>query len=291
MERRSRWDDSPKLTENGKPIFVRATATDMDIFKLLAPTAGTRSPWAYRVLPSNYFADLLGRGKENILDRLADLSRKPHQYLVRPEQPHNNYRPLIYTLGKRGADELRNEGMTVPWKFPRQLPHTLMSCMIAASFEYGCARHNLRIEPGENHTDIIPDWPVFRIDGHTYFIEADTRSESLTSSDDTTKTIQDKFERYLAAIAADVIRRPRVMFITTGLTRVDSMIRLLRKTIDTHHYPFSYADHFCFKVIKYDRFLSSIPKLTDWAITEDWRRAHKERPTFNIRQEAAKIAA
>lgn len=292
MTRRSRWDNSPKLDAAGRPVFIHASAMDMDILKLLAPTANARGPWAYRVLPSNYFAGLLGRGKENILNRLADLSLKPHEYLIRPDQPHNNYRPLIYSLGKRGADELLNEGIAVPWKYPRQLAHTLMACMIAASIEYGCAEHGITIQPGENHTDMLPDWPIFRIGRHTYFIEADTRSESLTSSDDATRTIQDKFERYLTAIDADQIRHPRIMFVTTGLARVDSMLKLLRKTIDKHGYPFSHADAFCFKVIKYDRFLSSIPKLTDWAISEDWQRAHKERPTFNIKEEAAnKLAA
>lgn len=121
--RRSRWDDSPKLDSNGNPIFIRAYPSDIELFKLLAPTANARTPWGYPVLPSNYFAPLLDRGEENILVRIADLSIKPHQYLIRPEQPRNNYRPLIYALGSRGADELRNEGLNVPWKHPRQLAH------------------------------------------------------------------------------------------------------------------------------------------------------------------------
>lgn len=288
---RSRWDDSPKLDKRGKPVFIRARETDIDIFKLLAPTANARNPWGYHVLPSNYFAGLMGRGGANILDRISDLSRKPHQYLFRPEQPRNNYRPLVYSLAKRGADELRNDGINVPWKYPRQLAHTLMSCMIAASIEYGCSRHGLRIERAQNHTDIMPDWPVFRIDGYTYLIESDMRSESLTSGDPAAKTIQDKFERYLAAIDAGQIRRPRILFVTTGQSRVDSMIALLRKTIDQHGYPYRHADAFCFRAIKYDRFLSFIPKLTDWAVSEDWQRAHKERPTFNIKEEAANRVA
>ena len=64
-----------------------------------------------------------------------------------------------------------------------------------------------------------------------------------------------------------------VLFVTTRQTRRDSMIEVLKKVIDSLGLEHEYAAHFAFSAIKYDRFLNTIPKPSDWIVTSDHARA------------------
>jgi hypothetical protein len=254
--RRSRW-----VKPKNKVVIQ---ATDVSIFKLLTPYVRARSPWGYTYLPSNYFAPLLGRGATNVPDRIRELRAGDH--LTLPDQPRTNNRYLIYQLGKAGAAELHEEGIHFRTE-PRALAHELGACLVAASFELGSIKHNLPM-PLLPMPEIEkrPDWPLFSIAGREVLIEFDTGSESLD-------VIERKYECYLQAIDQKLFKRPIFLFITTKKGRVGNMIEKLKRTIDHHRYPFRHAEYFAFGTIEYDRFLNSIPKPSDWAVTTQYSRA------------------
>ena len=64
-----------------------------------------------------------------------------------------------------------------------------------------------------------------------------------------------------------------VLFITTRVTRRDSMIDVLKKVIDGLGLDHAYAGSFAFSAIKYDRFLNTIPKPSDWIVASPHLRA------------------
>ena len=117
--------------------------------------------------------------------RLRKLSDKPYRYIRKPDQPRNNFRDLIYALDIRGADEIREVGNAVGRPSNRALPHELMACIIAASFEYGAkdTDANIDFEFKLPELGLRPDWRPFRLTNPQQqaivFIEADTGSEAI----------------------------------------------------------------------------------------------------------------
>ena len=277
MARHSRWSDEPRRDEHGKPVPIRFHEADLDVCKLFAPGTN-RYPWSYQYLPTSYIIALLRRGS-NLKRRLDWLTDEPNWFLQRPVQPRNLSRELIYALHKRGADELREAGIEVPKYRLRPLSHELMACLCAASFEIGARIHEMPIKTHEWPIGILrPDWLPFQIGPTLVLLEADTGSETLYSKEDAT-TISGKFEQYLQLIQDETLRRTfktkdvLVLFVTTRQTRRDSMIEVLKKVIDSLGLEHEYAAHFAFSAIKYDRFLNTIPKPSDWIVASDHARA------------------
>jgi hypothetical protein len=256
--RRSRWDTRKRGS-------TRFQESDFEICRLLSPA---REPWGYQYATTGYIRVLLNRGG-GILDRLPELSS--HNYLQLPEQPRNNYRDLIYALGKEGVAELRAAGLAVPPLLLRKLPHELLCCIIAASFEYGAKAHGLPISRSDIDCNIYPDWPVFKLGNHHIFLEADMRTETLEGQT-TATTIWEKYERYLD-LFNNRLHNGLAVFVTVRPSRKEAMIDLLKKVIDAKGYKHRLARNFIFKDTAYDRYISRIPKLTDWAVAEDYQQA------------------
>lgn len=276
--RHSRWSDEPRRDSAGQPIAVRFGESDLEICKLLAPSTNCRAPWSYQYLPSTYFPAILQRGGA-LKRRLDWLTDEPNWYIQRPVQPRNLSRELIYALHKRGADELREAGIEVPKYRLRPIPHELMACLCAASFEIGARVHDLPITTHEWPVgNLRPDWLPFQIGPTLVLLEADTGSETLYSKEDAT-TISGKFEQYLQLLTDGMLRRTfrtkdiLVLFVTTRETRRDSMVEVLKKVIDGLGLAHEYAAHFGFSAIKYDRFLNTIPKPSDWIVRSPHLRA------------------
>jgi hypothetical protein len=264
-KRKSRWVEPPPIK-----LF---TGSDLEICKLLAPSAFAREPWGYQCLPSKYFGPLLGRSQANTARRASELRGKP-RYTKLSEQPHNFYRELIFQIDQAGIEQLRDAGFDVKLR-SRPVPHELLASCIAASFEIGARQHDL---PIVIHPTVKlaahPDWPLFTLAGRTVFVEADTGSETINPNVDTHVTnIRQKFEHYLQVVKDRVVRKPLFLFITTTPRRSVSFIECLKKVIDTKDFPHQYAECFGFASIKYDRFLNTIPELTPWAITTRYQRA------------------
>lgn len=280
---RSRWDTSARLDEKGKPIPVVFGADDLEICRLFAPVQGVRQPFSYQYLPTGYVPLLLGRGKEYMINRLQQLVCEPHCYLAQPDQPRNNFRDIIFSIGANGIDELREVGHDVPRKALRRLPHELFNCIGAASFEYGSTQHKgVKIELVKERHDFYPDLPIFWLstphqEKKIYF-EGDCGTEQLEAHPSNT-TIDDKFEQYLCL--GSELKDSMVVFVTVRGTRVEKMIDRLKRIIDKRGMPHGYARSFAFTHIAYDRFLTKVPKLTDWALTADYQRAGSAGP-FNF---------
>lgn len=274
METRlSRWSNKKKMRD-GKPEPFVFTEDDLEICKLLSPPS--RDPRGYRFLPTSYIALLLDRSYEVIRRRTKKL--RAHSYLELPEQPHNNFRELIQSIGKAAYTQLEEAGAPQdPYK-ARKLAHELMACLIAASFELA-THNNTTIEVLQFTRDlpVRPDWPIFEFTtahhSRFVFIEADTASEGLKVNDPNATDIHGKFEEYLKLIHTKKIRNAMILFATTKPVRMNSMIELLKYTIDAHDYDHEYADYFGFTVMPYDRFLNKLPKPTAWAATQNWQRA------------------
>ena len=118
------------------------------------------------------------------------------------------------------------------------------------------------------------DWPVFRLTTPYHrkkvFLEVDRGTEQLEKHP-TNTTIDDKFDTYLKL--GDKLRDSVVVFVTVRPSRVERMIERLKYIIDEKQYPHGYARSFLFTYIKYDRYLTQTPKLSDWAVTTDYVRA------------------
>jgi hypothetical protein len=263
--RRSRWDTR-------KRGIVRFEESDFEICRLLS---STREPWGYQYLPTSYFITLLNRGL-GIRARLPKLSS--HNYIQLPEQPRNNFRDLVYALNRAGVAELRAAGINVPTPALRRLPHELLCCITAASFEYGALKHGLSISLSDVEGKIYPDWPIFKMGNHHIFLEADMGSETLEGQT-TATTIWEKYERYLE-LFNNRVHNGLAVFVTVRESRKEAMIELLKKVIDAKGYKHRLARNFIFKDISYDRYISKVPKLTDWAVAEDYQQAGNL--TFNF---------
>jgi hypothetical protein len=263
--RRSRWNDPPPVK-----IF---TESDLDICKLLASSILARDPWGYHYLPTSYFGPLLERGNQGAGHRVNALRGRPH-YTALAEQPHDNYRQLIYQLYRGGADALCEAGHKIR-PHSRPTSHELMACIIAASFEIGAREHRLPISIVPNlQLPIHPDWRIFTLQGRSVFIEADTASETINPHANSQATsIREKFDHYLDLIAAKTVKRPLFLFVTTSATRCNSFIETLKLAIDAKDCPHEYAEHFGFTSMAYDRFLNTIPPLSGWAVTREYQRA------------------
>ena len=264
-KRRSRWDNK----KSDAPF--RWEESDLDICKLFAPNVPAHNPWGYTYLPSSFVPVLLDRGAyaKKRLRPLCD-----HRFLRKPEQPRNNYRNIIYALESKGADKLKEIDFQAQVR-QRRLAHELQSCMIAASFEIGARKHNHSIKIKDAITDEVrPDWHIFTVGKSApIYIEADTDSEDLTSSNPQANTIEGKFEAYLSLIKQGVLGKSLILFFTVLPSRRDSMVALLKDVMDTHHLPYKYADHFGFMAIPFDRYLNKLPDPTPWALTHDYKRA------------------
>ncbi len=277
--RRNRWGTDPRLGLDGKPFGFTFTEGDLEICKLLAFSASAREPWSYEYLPTSWFAPLLGRGPHRVQARLRDLSSKPHCYIAKPEQPRSNHRDIIYALGARGADEVRESGIAVPRLARRKLAHSLMCNLVAASFELASREApSVIISAGvkiPEHT-AIPDWRPFGLSApagaFTVFFEADLATETL-SPNENANTIDGKFVDYLRLTEARLVKRPLFVFVTTSHTRMKSMIERLKRVIDREGCAHDRAGHFAFNHIAFDRFLNSIPKPSPWAVSGAYHRA------------------
>jgi hypothetical protein len=278
---RSRWSDAPRLDDEGKVVPVIFGARDLEICKLLTPYA--REPWGYQYLPTSYIAALDGRSYNAVRARLSRIHKKPYAYIKLPDQPKNNYRDRIFSIAPNGLSEIKEAGIDVPKFKHRVLPHELMACITAASFEYGARKHKLDISfPRQPKEDFYPDFPgVFTMGGWDIWKEDDTGSETIShSADPDATTIGAKFDNYLKLIHARRFKKSVAVFITTRETRMNSMIAVLKKSIDKKRYDHEYADHFLFTHIIYDRFLNKLPPLTDWAVKTKYARAGTEPFSF-----------
>lgn len=273
---RSRWNVGPRRRLDGCAEPILFGPSDLDICKLLTADAPIRRPWAYPFLPTSYFAPLLQRGSKSVPKRIRKLT--DWGYLSKPEQPRTNSREIVYSIAKAGLDALRDHGFAVIRRPHRQLAHDLLASIVAASFELASmTRADTLIDPnsGVGQLDIVPDWPPFRfVTRHAsriVFIEADLGTETLDGPGAT--TIAGKLDRYLSLIFRQLTGRPLFLFVTTRPSRAESMVELLKRVIDRNGYPHDYAEPFAFTHIPYDRFVSRIPKLTDWAVSQPYQRA------------------
>jgi hypothetical protein len=119
----------------------RFTASDLEICELLAPYAFAREPWGYYCLPSSYFGLLLNRSIANTAMRVSELRGLPYHTKL-SEQTKNLYRDLIFQIDRAGIEQLREVGYEVKLR-SRPIPHELMACSIAASFELHPSRYRL----------------------------------------------------------------------------------------------------------------------------------------------------
>ena len=266
------------------PLFF--TANDLDICKLFCPAQVLRAPWSYQYLPTSYVASLLQRDLRYTSDRLQELVCDPYNYVARPDQPQNNFRDIIYSLGTNGIDELKEAGAEIPRRSLRPLAHELMACTVGASFELGSiTQPGVKIDVVKEQHDFYPDWPIFWLttpfQQKRVYLEVDRGTEQLESHP-TNTTIDDKLAQYLTLGPA--LKDALIVFVTIRRTRAETMVERLKKVIDRVGAPHSYAASFVFTHIPYDRFLQKVPKLTDWAVTGDYQRAGKLGP-FNFMQE------
>ena len=284
---RSRWDTSKRTDEKGKLTPLIFTANDLDICKLLCPTQTIRAPWSYQYLPTGTIAKLLDRDPQYISNRLQELVCEPWNYVAQPDQPEINFRDIIYSIGVNGADELREAGADIARRSSlRMLAHELLACISAASVEYGSmTQKGVSIETVQEKHNFRPDWPIFWLttpfQQKRVYLEADRGTERLESHP-TDVNIEDKLTEYLSLGPA--LKDAMVIFVTVRRTRVEAMIERLKKAIDKAGVPHSYARSFAFTHIPYDRFLTKVPKLTDWAVTADYQRAGAAGP-FNFMRE------
>jgi hypothetical protein len=267
---RSRHDTSQRVDEKGQLEPLIFNDGDYEVCKLLSPFRFTREPWSYQYLPSTYIAKLLGRGDRAFIKRLQRLKDEPHCYLALPEQPHFNQRPMVYSVGKGGIEELRSGGIPIRDTRLRRVPHELMASIIAASFEYSAMTVpgvQITVADTTADGDPIPDWPTFTLTTPYYekniFIEADTGSEQLDKHPQN-NSIEEKLENYLAL---EDIEDTFVVFATVRESRARAMMEKLKAVVDKQNYPRRLARSFGFTHIKYDRFMSQIPPLTTWAVT------------------------
>lgn len=283
----SRWGKKGRRRKkDGRPIPLLFGPRDLEICRLLAPQIEARSPWAYQYLPTSYFAPLQQRGLVALPARVSELASEPYCYLELADQPKNNYRDQIYQLGNAGRDQLKEAGYQFPKYHYRKVPHELMACISAASFEIGARESGLTITPDPLTLDIYPDWPAFRINDTHVLLEVDLDSETLKSDSPHVSSISGKFEQYLKIID-DRTFNGMILFVTTRQTRVELMIDVLKSVIDKYEkgnsrrpYPHEYAEHFGFTHIEYDRWLSKIPKPSGRAVTQGWIRAGHEPFSF-----------
>jgi hypothetical protein len=237
--RNSRWSREPKVDKAGRPIVARLSEDDLAILKLLA---------RYRYLPSDYVAALTGRSLPALQARLEVLYRKPNAYINRPHQQRvsadANTTRLIYELDDKGADELRNRGLTYSRKkYLRNFAHELMACTIAASFEIGATGSSalrilrwrqlidspqmpdatkqltnpqvLTFERDGRVESLTSDWWPFVIERNlgsksyafVFGFEADCGTEPLDTADAERTSIRNKFIAYLTALHQDVPRQ------------------------------------------------------------------------------------
>lgn len=270
-KRNSRWNNKPRRDKDGVIAPFQFVETDTEICKLLSPDYATRLPWSYRRLPSTYIPILLNRGTVSIRDRMRKLAVEG--YLEKPDQPRNNYRPLIYGLGKKGEKLLRVSGLSDEAVDSPRISHELMRCICAASFEYGARKHSIPLSLFPTKSKFRPDWPTFSLGTHLIFLEADVDSETLYSNRPNTTAISKKLSAYLDLIIEYRLKNDLVLFVTVNPERRDSMIEVLKKVITERDLDHHYAEYFGFTNIDYSRHIDRIPDLTDWAVAEPWKRA------------------
>jgi hypothetical protein len=275
---RSRSTRTTRHTRDGKPIHSRPHDRDTEILHLLSYPAKLREPWTYEYLPTDYIAPLVGRGAYGLPKRLRALFDEPLCLLDRPG-PIILYRQLIWSLGDNGVKTLREEGIELPPRKPRKIPHALMADMCAASFELAAKQFNLPISVVPAKTNLFrPDIPPFTFNGKIILFEADTGSEQIpknkTNSDIT--SIEEKLHQYLSYIDSKDRRDILVLFMTAGPyrnTRVKAMVEMVKKVIDDLRIPRGYAAQIGFSSIDYTRYLDKLPKAGPWVVAQEYQRA------------------
>jgi hypothetical protein len=121
-----------------------------------------RAAHHHRLLRSTHLVTLLGSSRQTTLRRLQLLFH--HRYLDRPPMQLDWYargsEPLVYALGRRGAEVLETEGElsrgSVRWDTKNRslsrvfLHHTLMVAEVMVAFEVACqSREGVRFIPPE----------------------------------------------------------------------------------------------------------------------------------------------
>lgn len=128
----SRW----KPNRSKEPVL---TMRHIEAFKLL-----TR----YTYLPMPYFRAFLGGGISSWQQTLRNLTAA--RYLHRPDQQRQHYnalyRPLVYQLGTRGLNALKERGIECEKPLAHvNFGHELMASELMASFELGARKADVRL--------------------------------------------------------------------------------------------------------------------------------------------------
>ena len=140
--RNSRWNDAPILDERGRPKHAAITARDIE--GILKPLA------RHRYLPADYLHAFADGSLDYLIDRLALLSRRPNLYVSRPQRQRANaganHRRLIYELGDKGIEVLRERGLSCErGRAPASFAHELMVSLVMASLELGARETGVRL--------------------------------------------------------------------------------------------------------------------------------------------------
>jgi len=304
--RNSRWSREPKLDKAGRPIVARLSEHDLVVLKLLA---------RYRYLPSDYLAALTSRSLPALQARLEVLYRKPNAYINRPHQQRAtadaNTTRLIYELDDRGADELRNRGLTYfRKKYLRNFAHELMACTIAASFEIGAnASDSLRLlswrqlidspqmpdatkqlanpqvltfERDGRVENLASDWRPFVVERNlasksfafVFGFEADCGTEPLDTADTERTSIRNKFMAYLSALNQDVPRQQfgATTFLIPFVTTTRVRMQSMMELLQMLG-PGALSKRFLFKHIPSFTSFEKPSPATGHMILEPWQRA------------------
>jgi hypothetical protein len=304
--RNSRWSREPKLNKARHPIIARLSEDDLAILTLLG---------RYRYLPSDYLAALTGRSLPALQARLEILYRKPNAYINRPHQQRANADAnttrLIYELDDKGADELRDRGLTYSRKkYLRNFAHELMACTIAASFEIGANRNNaLRILSWQQLIDspqmpdatkqlanpqvltferdsqierLASDWRPFVVERNlgsksyafVFGFEADCGTEPLDTADAERTSIRNKFIAYLSALHQDVPRQQfgATTFLIPFVTTTRARMHSMMELLQRLG-PGALSKRFLFKHIPSFTSFEKPAPATGHMLLEPWQRA------------------
>ena len=304
--RNSRWSREPKLGKAREPIIARLSEHDLAILKLLA---------RYRYLPSDYLAALTGRSLPALQARLEILYRKPNAYIDRPHQQRANADAnttrLIYELDGKGADELRDRGLTYSRKkYLRNFAHELMACTIAASFQIGAnASHALRLlswqrlikspqmpdatkrlanpqvmtfERDGRVESLASDWRPFVVErafgtksyAFVFGVEADCGTEPLDAADADRTSIRNKFTAYLSALDQDIPRQQfgATTFLIPFVTTTRARMHSMMELLQRLG-PGALSKRFLFKHIPSFTSFEKPAPATGHMLLEPWQRA------------------
>lgn len=245
IRRRSRYKFDG---ENGSNVNITLSDRDRRIFQTLDPQYG------FVYLPSNWLSALLGVKHGAVVHRYGELSRAPHDYLLRP--PFQGF-----NLNKHDTYSLRSKK-----PHPReQAPHQLLIDMITASIHIGIrANPSLSISTWRdilssdplpastrlsdnpfhiplNGSKLVPDGRPLII--HTpktsraYLMEIDRSNMPINPRDDTRSSIKRKLTAYKQFMQTRIYESHfgfdncLILFITTSEPHMDSIMKYVESDI------------------------------------------------------------